>query len=693
MQLSLYMEADTSFAGANIPSHRIGLRFRLLLVVCCWASSVTANTHPTPTPSGATDRVRTEDVWLSFGGETTFYFNPDRLRDMGLVLGNVQSASRIVPGDAALAYHQLSFPALNTSALELQAPGGIIQRLLGGSVQHRGGFVLNFADGVVDLRGFALRPRSGRAIGLEVVDRSGEVWFTMDHSHYQLRDRQTRLAMEHMNLRASAHLAEVLGHPEWVDMTMGGMDVQAQVLLRSMVKSQPPSCMLGSYPSAGLLTDIGLYQFTDGSGPEGVPDSIDSPRCNIGTSSCTSSSTTGQVVVAPDSSLINLGQTRVAWFEKFNRNQVDSGPPPIGEGAPQPPYNNDQHPFLVWNLYRIDSSGHLKQLGASGVKHAFYAVNWNCSCVGGHEIYPNCMDTYASSNNDTSGFLGPRSEIIPATGQWGRCMSVFDANCDGVQDVGGGAHDLHQYRLNALESDLRASLNPGAQYFFEYWYVVREDQNIYNTMGTRSVVPSKSGSLWFFDAPSAPAAGPLVSGPVINLWVSPTSPLTGTLNSELASPEGHARVAVKTTDLGAGNYHYEYVVQNLDFARAVIDPVHNTDDLTINPSGLRVLSNLGFNSFEIPVATGLTITNIQFADLDASATNDWSGTLSGNTVHWQAPAGNELNWGTLYRFSFDANHAPVTSSAQLGVANSGSPDTYHALTIAPTDLVFKSSFE
>ena len=55
------------------------------------------------------------------------------------------------------------------------------------------------------------------------------------------------------------------------------------------------------------------------------------------------------------------------------------------------------------------------------MKHAFYTVNFNCPCGGGHVLYPTCEDVYSSFTNDDSTNLGPRSEIVRATGIWGRC--------------------------------------------------------------------------------------------------------------------------------------------------------------------------------------------------------------------------------------------------------------------------------
>ena len=57
-------------------------------------------------------------------------------------------------------------------------------------------------------------------------------------------------------------------------------------------------------------------------------------------------------LVAPSSSLVNLqglDGADVPWFTKFT--------------GPFPPYNNDQHPYLIWNMYRIDSNGKMEQIG------------------------------------------------------------------------------------------------------------------------------------------------------------------------------------------------------------------------------------------------------------------------------------------------------------------------------------------
>src|SRR5690606_22348495 len=64
----------------------------------------------------------------------------------------------------------------------------------------------------------------------------------------------------------------------------------------------------------------------------------------------------------------------VAWYQKFTGNSA--------------PYGNDQHPYLIWNLYRLYPDGSIEQIGRSGVKHAFLTVNSRCisQCGGGHQL-------------------------------------------------------------------------------------------------------------------------------------------------------------------------------------------------------------------------------------------------------------------------------------------------------------------
>ncbi|MDP1270723.1 hypothetical protein, partial [Klebsiella pneumoniae] len=65
-------------------------------------------------------------------------------------------------------------------------------------------------------------------------------------------------------------------------------------------------------------------------------------------------------IVIPTARLQNSGAADVPWYRQFT--------------GTFPPYNNDQHPYLMWNLYQ-EKDGRFTQIAASALKHAFYTTN------------------------------------------------------------------------------------------------------------------------------------------------------------------------------------------------------------------------------------------------------------------------------------------------------------------------------
>ncbi len=626
-------------------------------------------------------------LWAVWGGEVGMRWNPELLSDMGI---RVERTSGKLEG---LSWRQHErFAVRESGSLEFRVHNNNLQAFVGGSVQARGGYVLKLPDGEINLTDFRLRTRADNPLVLDLVGADGKAWFYVDRLMYELINDNHTLAIRTMDLRVAPALAERIGRPQMANWAIADMQLLSQVMRQGdgvtggsvfdWSGTQVPGQPVGTV----FRADLFMQTF-----------SVSYSRCN----GCTGTSTTGQVVFTPSSTLRNnvnegsaqatvpgdpLGTSNVLWTADIPWYQKFSGT--------FPPYNNDQHPFLIWNLYRYNADGSIDQIGRSGVKHAFLTTNVGCAPGHGgdpHVLGRSCSDTYGTGNNDSNNDLGPRSEIIPADNIWGRCGSIYDTNCDGNPNSSGNGQ--YSQRLITIESQIDPLLNVGATYRFESWYLAREDVNIYNSMGTRGVSPSRSGSSW------VPGSGEgFRLGSAIDRWVETTPPGGTTVLQELASSEGHIKAAVKVFDLGGGQYRYEYVVMNFDFARAFTEGSEAAQNL-------KVVHNFGLDRFSVPVPAGITVSNVVFSDGDLNAGNDWISTNAGGTLSWTAPANpsppanvpavlNPLNWGSMFRFSFIANGIPVAGDASLHVAASGVPQSLTAnLRVPNSDIIFVDGFE
>ena len=646
---------------------------------------------------GAAAQAAAQEAQLrrSHGGTTTLHVNMPVLQSAGVHIARIEQDLPLPASSKRGGYRHFAFAALDATQFRFRESAGLPRAFDGGGLQHAGGLLLDFPGGTADLRAFTLRPNARAPFALDIVGGDGRTWFTLDRGHYQLEDDGTgrahgTFALRYMNLHLSAYFARRLGRADFAGLAVGGADTLSPLDAADATAVVDAACSAPWPGQAGAGADVRMV-LPASDAETGAPDAIHFQRCGLPdgngswlVATCTATSTDRGVVFAPDTSLVNAGTTTVSWHRMFS--------------APAPPYGNDQHPFLVWNLYRIDADGALHQLAASGAKHAFNTINKTCNCADHANSYPTCEDSYSEYSNDIDAitqpnYLGPRSEIIPARGVFGRCLSVFDKNCDGALDADAGADDAFQYRTVVRESEITPSLQPGARYFFEYWYVVRDQTDIYDAMGFRPLAFSKvagSGGAYLWNA--APLTlqnnASFANGAVIDYWVDPASPPSGALNRELVTSDGRARVAVRSTPLGGAWYRYDYAVMNFDFARAVIDAAHAAEP------DLHVLSADGFSAFVLPLGAGATVRDVVFNDADGDASNDWAFSSDANGLRWQAPAGHPLNWGTLYRFSFSADRAPLAANAQLDVANPGSPSSYGIATLAPLDdTVFRNGFE
>jgi len=607
------------------------------------------------------------DAHLS-AGSADLALNPDALAAIGVRIEAVERARRHVPGKAGVAHETASFDAATDGRLELRVSDGAIAGFGAGTLRYAGGIVLAGGGARADLRGFTIGARAQGGMDVALADAAGVVWLVADHAHYDVTTHvPAELSVRQMDLRIAPAFAAALGRPQLAGRVIGTLAFRA-VLDVADAKAIAGGRCDAPWPAPGRLTNIRLSY----SSLSGFWDSIYVPRCGLPPlpdgGACTADSTRGKVVLGADASLRNVGETAVAWYAHFS-----------GE---HPPYGNDQHPFLVWNLYRIDRDGRIRQIGVSAAKHAFFSINERCRCEGGNVFWPGCEDIYSASSNDNGSGngeqnLAPRSEIVPFTGQWARCGSVWDRDCDGRMDAGSGAQDLYRYRMLVDESDLLPPLASGARYYFEYWYVVRDDADVYDTMGYREIRPRKTGPAWQVELVAADAPDhDFFLGPALNHWVDPAHENATRTNRELRTPHGRARVAAVATDLGEGRWRYEYAVMNVDYAFVRFDPRHAREP------DLKLLDSHGFSAFSVPLPDGATIESTRFDDADADDGDDWAVRVADRAVTWMAPpARNTLDWGTLYHFEFVTRSAPATATVAIEAA--GDATHYRADAVVP----------
>lgn len=596
--------------------------------------------------------------------DTTLFFNRGALAPLGIeVLDTCGDCAR--QRDRA-DYREQMFAVVDAASLRWRARQGRFGALIDGAVQHRGGPQLRLrGGGRIDLTGFQLRRRGSARMGLELADMAGTVWFTLDHAHAYVGDDGT-LSLRHMDLRVADALARRLARPEWSGTLIGGAETDGLAASAGAESSKSAAACPLQWPSATAKADVEMLRLAV-NWEERQPDGVNSYRCgrsdNVGGHSrvCTADSDDGLVVLAPDASLRNVGDAAVAWYAKFS--------------PPAPPYGNDQHPFLVWNLYRVDADGRLVQIGASAAKHAFHTINAVCDCSEGNVLYPGCEDTYGGFSNDYPSGLAPRREIVPFTAQWGRCGSLYDADCDGRRDAGDGLLPDDAYnrekRLTVREAELLPARHPGARWFLEYWYVVRDDADPWNTIGLMEIVPQKvrgqgadpNAYVWRFDVAD------FRRGSMLDRWLDGPPAGGWQRRSLVSTPQGRALLATRVKPLADGRYAYDYALFNLDLTVARVSG---------ETPNLRVEQNLGIERFSVFADPGARVETVSF-DAVAGSGAIWPGVRGEDRVAWTRGASAALDWGLTFRFGFVSDLAPRDSTAHLGTGET----IWHAATFAP----------
>jgi hypothetical protein len=357
----------------------------------------------------------------------------------------------------------------------------------------------------------------------------------------------------------------------------------------------------------------------------------------------------------------NVGDADAIW--------IDSGTQP------------NRHPVIGMELYRykvVNGAGRFEQIGMSWLKHGFcaadapsctsinpngisnptYVSNGSCDWLG---LF--ATDTYSASLNGSQGNLGPRSEIQPWTGAYP--YPYVNNGC--------GSSTVICKRLQVDKDDLDPAQNSGATYWGESVYITTDEPQSYirhNNYSYRQVtVGAFSGGQYnlSFTASTVPLL------PALQRWATSESGVT-VVNADVPG-DGRFVLAYKATDIGGGQYHYEYALLNMN-------------------------SDRGAQKVSVPLASGATCTNVGFHDVDHHSgepysTADWTPTVTlGTDVNWasqtyaQNTNANALRWSSTFNFRFDSNAPPTTGPLTVTLFKPGTPTTITFSGVSVPDSVF-----
>ncbi len=338
-------------------------------------------------------------------------------------------------------------------------------------------------------------------------------------------------------------------------------------------------------------------------------------------------------------------------------------------------WDTNEHPVIAQNLYR-HKDGRLEQLGQSWLKHGFVSINGSScgTCVpppnGGAQLGVGCSDPYWASLNGEHNRLGPRSQVNAYTG-------IYEMP-HGEPD--NGVYTTLSGRLLVPTADVTPAQNVGALYFVEGQYVAQDDAddgNGLNNSSHRQITVAENLDL------IVSSTNPTDEGkPAIAAWKAIDPSVTV---EEVDVPrEGRFYIAYATSDNGNGTWRYEYAIFNLNSHRSA-------------------------RSFSVPIESNTVITNVGFHDVDSHSgepydTTDWvisvdnlAGSVSWSTEDFASNENaNALRWGTMYNFWFDADAAPQSSVAQIGLYRPGTPDYLNHPVTGPqagSALIFSDGFE
>ncbi len=563
--------------------------------------------EPGPTGDSTTDSsLRT---WLVTGGLLVVHFDTDLLDVLGIGIREI-SATAQPPADVLVPMEPpfIGFAIEPTSTMLIEGVDDVFTGFLGGKLQAAGGFTLVSKTGGTAFYNFS--------IAQPVAPRAGSnapPYLRLTHSTADAADlilesaaiadvdtAAGTLILSGIGIALSDDAAAKLNAPELAGQVFGVMAVLANIRVIDSVYHEQDMMPLAA-PRGGRDVKLGQLYGISVAGREGNYPAGDN-GLSMATTSC------------------NVGSEDVQW-----------------EAAMQ-----EDHPGIAMNLYRI-SGDRFEQIGQSWIKHGFFALS-SSQCTpcqnpsNGTFLGVGCSDTYSFGNNGSRNWLGPRNEWIANAGTWECTGSHFDGtspNC--IRSHDGSGHGPIDHRLRVNDKLLG---NPGANYYYEAFYLVRDDSNIFNNAGYKPVTMNWTGSTWSFG--SSGFSTPPIEGPAIQAY--------GDDRTHLQTNEGELYVAWTVTDLGGANWRYTYAVYNYTFdpaIRAIAIPVDEGLNLDLSKAGMSF-----YVDQEMPYLSSNWIVTHENGLLVFATPN----------THQDTPLANACHWGSTYTFWFECE-APPSANA------------------------------
>ncbi len=302
-----------------------------------------------------------------------------------------------------------------------------------------------------------------------------------------------------------------------------------------------------------------------------------------------------------------------------------------------------EHPVIGQELYRYND-GRFEQVAFGWLKHAFCALSLSfcdpCSPTPCPTLGVGCSDPYGAGLNGSQTNTGPRSDVNAYTGEYPYPFTAPPAE------------PIIGRRMQAQQAHVDPAQNSGARYFVEAHYVTADDAtagNGENNVSWREVAINPDPAEFALEF----IAGEETTRelPAIYAWQDIDS--TVEIADVRVPGEGLILLGYQVTQTGTNSWHYEYAMYNMN-------------------------SDVSAGRFEIPVSTGVTITNAEFFHVpyhsgEPYSTADWSVAVGANSIAWTTTPytidadANALRWSRMFNYRFDADAPPTTVTGEVGL--------------------------